>query len=508
MLFLSYYTCISIAGEDVLLDDFESGDKGWSPVDPGWVDFKIVDNPHVDAINFSAKVMKVERKAATQNWAGIILRDKAELSFGPFKNQYRYACVKILKTKNGTVSLKLERNGNAGSFTSTQNYEPSGQWQEIVFDLIGAGGTVYKDFFIMPDQTANLSENVTVYIDDIVFRPDPNGEDPAELPGTFQLVWADEFDALDGTSPDPSKWTYEIGNGSNGWGNNELEYYTNRTENVFIRNECLIIKAVKEKYDLYNYTSARLITKNKGDWKYGRIEARIRLPQGRGTWPAFWMMPTKSVYGNWPNSGEIDIMEYVGFDPDHVYGTVHRKEGSGNNGSGNTANISGENGEFQVVRIDWEPGYIRWFLNDQLFHTYYNLGSGNAQWPFDQEFYCILNFAVGGNWGGAQGVDNNIWPQEFQIDYVRVYQKQENVSIPPLQNKSLFVPSLSKDELKINSSLFPLFVSIYSLTGQKRTASKITSENSSISVSDLPQGVYIITVSDGNHSYSQKFIKV
>jgi beta-glucanase (GH16 family) len=508
---LSLCCCIfsSLAGENVLLDDFESGDKGWTPVNQGWVDFEIVNNPSRDAVNASDKVMKIVRKAQTQNWAGIILRDKIELSFGALKDQYRYGHVKILKTTNGNVSLKLEKNGDAGSFTNSQNYSPNGQWQEIVFDLGGAGGALYDDFFIMPDQTASIPEDITIYIDEITFKPDLNaGEIETELPGIFQLVWADEFDGPNGTGLDPTKWTYEIGNGSGGWGNKELEYYTNRTENVFMREGFLVIKAIKESYQGFNYTSGRFITRNKGDWKYGRIEARLKLPKGRGVWPAFWMMPTRSVYGGWPNSGEIDIMEFVGYDANRVYGTVHRQAGSGGNGNGNTASIAGKNDDFQVVRIDWEPGYIKWYLNDQLFHTYNNAATGSAQWPFDQEFYCILNFAVGGEWGGAQGVDESIWPQEFQIDYVRVYQKQGGTAIQQMNNEIFFVSPLPNDELKItSSSLLPSNMDIYSLTGQKQLSRKITSGISQISISYLPKGIYIITISDGVNLYSQKIIK-
>jgi beta-glucanase (GH16 family) len=244
-----------------------------------------------------------------------------------------------------------------------------------------------------------------------------------ELPGTFQLVWSDEFDGPDGSGLNPDKWTYETGNGANGWGNQELEYYTNRTDNVFIRNGFLIIKAIKEQYQGFDYTSGRFVSRNKGDWKYGRVEARFKLPKGCGVWPAIWMMPTKSEYGRWPHSGEIDIMEFVGYEAEKIYGTVHRTAGSGGNGDGNNINITGKADDFHVIRVDWEPGYIKWYLNDQLFHTYNNAYTGNAQWPFDREFYCILNFAVGGQWGGAQGIDETIWPQEFLIDYVRVYQK-------------------------------------------------------------------------------------
>jgi beta-glucanase (GH16 family) len=234
----------------------------------------------------------------------------------------------------------------------------------------------------------------------------------------FELVWKDDFD---GDTLDMAKWTYETGRGENGWGNNELQYYTDDQENVFLENGELVIRAVRETAG--GYTSGRIVTRNKGDRTYGRITARFELPQGRGTWPAIWMMPTYSRYGGWPHSGEVDIMEFVGYDPDVIHGTVHRGTGAG--GDAFTNSIVTEDSLYHVVRLDWEEDSIRWYLDDVLFHSYANAHTGSEQWPFDQDFYCIINFAVGGNWGGAKGVDTSIWPQEFRIDYLRVYQRKE-----------------------------------------------------------------------------------
>ncbi|MDR2791252.1 MAG: glycoside hydrolase family 16 protein [Tannerellaceae bacterium] len=250
-----------------------------------------------------------------------------------------------------------------------------------------------------------------------------NGEESAGEAGAddypdFNLVWKDEFD---GNTLDETKWTYEIGNGVNGWGNNELQYYTDYPENVFLENGELVIRAVRDATG--RYTSGRIISRNKGDRTYGRITARFKLPHGRGTWPAIWMMPTNSAYGGWPRSGEVDIMEFVGYEPDVIHGTVHRSIGSGGNAFTNT--IETEDSLYHIVRLDWEEDAIRWYLDDVLFHSYANAHTGKEQWPFDKDFYCIINFAVGGNWGGAKGVDATIWPQEFRIDYLRVYQRKE-----------------------------------------------------------------------------------
>jgi beta-glucanase (GH16 family) len=449
--------------------------------------------------------MKIVRKANTSDWAGIILRNKVELPFGVFPEQYRYIHVKILKTTSGNVSLKLEKNGDAGSFTNTQSYIPTGQWQEIIFDMEGAGGAMYDDYFIMPDQTGNLSEDITIYIDEIVVKTDPNaGENrEIELPGTFRLVWADEFDT---ESYNPAIWSPQIA--GDGFGNNELQYYTGLEKNIFVRDGNLVLKAYKENYQNREYTSGKLWSQNKKYIKYGRVEVRFKLPKGRGTWPAIWMMPQYSIYGGWPNSGEIDIMEFVGYDAGKIHGTVHRGSGSGGNGNGNNTSIAGKIDDFHVIRIDWEPGYIKWYLNDQLFHTYNNAFTGSAQWPFDQEFYVILNFAVGGNWGGAQGVDENIWPQEFLIDYVRVYQKSEETAVEPVKNASFSIFPLSNEKLKVTScSQSPVNINIYSLLGEKKISKNAVVENSTIDISNLYKGIYVVTVSDENYLYSQKIIK-
>jgi beta-glucanase (GH16 family) len=502
---LTCFTLLAFAQEDVVIDNFESEAQAWSPVDPGWVEYNVVDNPSSDAINSSAKVMKVVRKAGTQTWAGIILKNKIELTFGAIAGQYRYAHVKILKTTNGKVSFKLEKNGDAGSFTNSQDYTPTAQWQELVFDLGGAAGKNFDDYFIMPDQTDNPGGDLTVYIDDIVIKSDPNAGEAAdpELPGTFQLVWADEFD---GESYNSAIWTPQIAGG--GFGNHELQYYTGAEKNIFTRDGNLVLKAIKETYNGHDYTSGKLWTQKFKNFKYGRIEARFKLPKGRGTWPAIWMMPTSSVYGGWPNSGEIDVMEFVGYDANRIYGTVHRGAGSGGNGDGSNISIAGKTDEYQVIRIDWEPGYIKWYLNDKLFHTYNNGYAGSAQWPFDQNFYVILNFAVGGDWGGAQGVDANIWPQEFLIDYVRVYQKSEETAIKNVKSERFSIVPASKNELDIySSSLLPLSITIYSLNGQKRLSKTAVTGDSRINISTLSEGAYIVSVSDGVELYSQKIIK-
>ncbi|MCL1868152.1 MAG: family 16 glycosylhydrolase [Paludibacter sp.] len=503
LLSLSTLFAFSQTGQIQLLDDFENGDKGWQPVDAGWVDFEIVNNPAPNSVNNSAKVLKVTRHAGTQTYAGVILRNYMSLTFGSQVNQYRYAKIKFLKSSAGQVTLKLEINGDAGSSSANGDYTTPNAWQEVTFDLSGASGKTYDDFFIQPAKDANLTSDVTVYIDDICFAPDPNpiqaGDN--ELSGDFTLIWADEFD---GASYDNTIWSPQIA--GDGFGNNELQYYTGNSNNIFTRDGCLVLKAIRENYGGRQYTSGKIWTQNKKYFKYGRVEARFKLPAGRGTWPAIWMMPQSSVYGGWPNSGEIDIMEFVGYQPNIIFGTVHRGAGSGNNGNGSNIAMSNPNA-FHIVRIDWEPGYIKWYLDGTLFHTYNNAWAGSAQWPFDQNFYVILNFAVGGDWGGAQGVDTNIWPQEFLIDYVRVYQKIPT-SAENMQVGCKFKIVNFENTITVSSDKqIPFDIVVFSLTGQKLLEQNGNKNTVNIDISALNDNVYIVQVSDSLGSYSQKILK-
>jgi len=243
---------------------------------------------------------------------------------------------------------------------------------------------------------------------------------PAVFEWKFETtpVWTDEFDV--NGAPDATKWGYDVG--GNGWGNNELQYYTNGL-NATINNGILKIEARKEPYSGREYTSARMITKNKGDWTYGRFEVRAKLPKGRGTWPAIWMLPTDWEYGNWPNSGEIDIMEHVGYDPNRVHITVHTKAFNHTLGTQKSASqiVSTATDSFHVYRVDWASYGIRGYIDGQQIFEFMNNGSGPDYWPFDKRFHLLLNIAVGGNWGGAQGIDDTVFPATMEVDYVKVY---------------------------------------------------------------------------------------
>ncbi len=254
----------------------------------------------------------------------------------------------------------------------------------------------------------------------------PGGEEKQK----WSLVWSDEFDG--NGLPDPSKWGYDAGDGCPnicGWGNNELQYYSvGRLENSRVENGRLVIEARRETTGTRQYSSARLVSKHKGYWTYGRIEVRAQLPRGRGVWPAIWMLPTDWKYGGWPRSGEIDIMEFVGYQPDSIYGTVHTQAFNHTLGTQVSGRIFADDlsSSFHTYGIEWDDEKIDFLFDGKKFHTFTNNGQGVDAWPFDQAFHLVLNVAVGGNWGGKMGVDETIWPQQMLVDYVRVYQQKKS----------------------------------------------------------------------------------
>ena len=237
----------------------------------------------------------------------------------------------------------------------------------------------------------------------------------------LKLVWQDEFNYSG--LPDSSKWFEETG--GEGWGNHELQYYTTgKLENARVGNGVLTIEARKEKFNKNNYTSAKLITRGKQEWKYGRIEVKAKLPKGVGTWPAIWMLAATTPL-KWPDDGEIDIMEHVGFNPGFVHGSVHCKKYYHVIGTQKTDTVivPDFSEAFHVYSVEWNKDSLQVGVDGKDFFRFANEHSGYDAWPFDNKMYLILNIAVGGDWGGAKGVDDTIWPQKMEIDYVRVYQR-------------------------------------------------------------------------------------
>ena len=252
----------------------------------------------------------------------------------------------------------------------------------------------------------------------------------AKDPKGWQLTWSDEFDGPKGSPADSSKWSFDIG--GNGWGNNELETYTSRIANSYVENGRLVIKALKETFTgpdriTRNYTSARLLTKNKFSQTYGRFEGRIKVPYGQGIWPAFWMLGDNIATAGWPNCGEIDIMENIGKEPSIAHGTLHGPGYSG--GSGISAAYTLPKGQkfsndFHTFAVEWEPNVMRFYVDAKLYSTRTpaDLPAG-TKWVFDQPFFIILNVAVGGTWPGNPDA-TTVFPQQMLVDYVRVYQRR------------------------------------------------------------------------------------
>jgi beta-glucanase (GH16 family) len=251
----------------------------------------------------------------------------------------------------------------------------------------------------------------------------------------WELVWSDEFE---GSALDETKWSYQYGTGASeglsGWGNAEQQYYTDRPQNVFVQDGKLHIVARRESHGGMDYTSARIRSIHDGDWRYGRFEVRARLPKGRGLWPAIWMMPTDAVYGRWPASGEIDIMELVGHEPDVIHGTIHYGPPHTYSGGTHRRSTGDYSDDFHTFAIEWEKGEIRWYVDDVHYHTERNWFSQGHSFPapFEQRFHLLLNVAVGGNWPGSPD-ESTVFPQQMVIDYVRVYRDADarhGVSLP------------------------------------------------------------------------------
>ncbi|MEO1288816.1 MAG: glycoside hydrolase family 16 protein, partial [Chloroflexota bacterium] len=241
----------------------------------------------------------------------------------------------------------------------------------------------------------------------------------------WELMWSDEFD---GDSIDPTKWGYDTG--GDGFGNNELQYYSNRPENSFVADGNLHIVARDEDFRFREYTSAKLQTQGIMQFQYGRIDIRAQLPQGQGIWPAFWMMPYQSRYGGWPASGEIDIMEMIGHQPATVHGTLHYTgDDFGSHrftGDSYTLDEGIFADNFHVFSLIWEEDRIEWYVDGVLYQVQTEWQTAGSEYPapFDNEFYLILNLAVGGDWPGSPD-ETTVFPQEMLIDYVRIYQEAE-----------------------------------------------------------------------------------
>ena len=242
----------------------------------------------------------------------------------------------------------------------------------------------------------------------------------------WTLVWNDEFD---GPDLNLEKWSYEIG--GHGWGNNELQYYSDDDSTAFIQDGKLVIRAdlvpqgTGSSDNLRYFSSARLRTSGKGDWRYGRIEVKAKLALGQGIWPAIWMLPTDWMYGGWPESGEIDIMEHVGYDPGRVHGSIHTGSYNHkiNTQRGGSKLLDKISSKFYVYAIEWYKDRIDFLIDDSKYFSFQNDGKNDFNtWPFNQRFHLLINIAVGGDWPGSPD-ETTQFPTEMEVEYVRVYEK-------------------------------------------------------------------------------------
>lgn len=255
------------------------------------------------------------------------------------------------------------------------------------------------------------------------FSCDP---DETQTVTTFENVVMEEN--FDGTELDTSLWSYDIGDGSSqglsGWGNNELQYYTDRLENVKVEDGILNITARKEAYEEASYTSGRILTKLNFDQKYGRFEARMKLPWGQGLWPAFWLLGADIDEVGWPQTGEIDIMEYRGQEPTRIHGSVHGPGYSGAEAVSKSYNLEGDrfDTDFHVFGIEWGKDYINFYVDDDLYNQI-TPEDVDGEWVYNKPFYILINMAVGGSYVGSP-TEDTVFPQTLEIDYVRVYQAE------------------------------------------------------------------------------------
>lgn len=303
------------------------------------------------------------------------------------------------QTPNGDGSGIVTYNINATNATSYKISLGNGETQDVTSGSFTytytTGGTNTFVVYVSAYNGANFvstSVSVTLYV-------------------APTSIWSDEFNS-DG-APNSTKWGYDLGGG--GWGNNEAQYYTSRADNVIVQGGVLKIITKKEAYQGSSYTSARMLSKGKFSFKYGKVEIRAKLPVGGGTWPAFWMLGSNIDTVPWPACGEIDIMEHLGNQLNKIYGTLHHPGHSGGTADGGSTNITNATTEFHVYSLDWRANAIKFYVDNQLFYTFTN----SASLPFNQNFFLIVNCAMGGNFGGA--IDPNFVSSTFEVDYIRVY---------------------------------------------------------------------------------------
>ena len=341
--------------------------------------------------------------------------------------------VSLSQATDVMVSVNLEAISNTAvagedfEATSTTVEIPAGQTKQTVPIPIIADGIneIDETFTLMLSNPQNGTikfGEATVLIRDIdgpTYAEDGYST-PASIAG-YNLVWSDEFD---GDVLDQSSWTYEMGNGCNiglcGWGNNELQIYTDSEENALVADGKLTITAKEES----PYSSARIITQDKREFRFGRIDVRAKLPKGQGIWPAIWMLGSNISEVSWPACGEIDIMELVGHEPKKSHGTAHwGRSGEGSQFRGNSFSLNEDfSDRYHVFTLLWKNNSLQWYVDETLFHTITTDDTSGFSYPFNNEFFFIMNIAVGGNWPGEPD-ETTLFPQTMEVDYIRVFQE-------------------------------------------------------------------------------------
>ncbi len=313
----------------------------------------------------------------------------------------------------------------------------------------------------------------------------------------WNMVWSDEFA---GTAIDAKKWS--LSNGASNV-NSELEYYSNSAKNAFLDSGALVLRAIKENVGGRNYTSAKLTTRMKGDWLYGRVEVRARLNKGKGMWPAIWMMPTDDAYGGWPSSGEMDIMELLGHEPAKVYGTIHWSSG-GHQQQGSSKSLAGATfaDDYHVFGYEWSAGKQNWFIDDVQYFT-----TAKGQ-PFDKRFYLILNVAVGGGWPGNPD-GTTAYPNDMAVDWVRVYAKGDGSALGGRDaGTGMRMPGASfTDAAAFTAGTAPAELKVADVTGRVLWERRLAPGETLAFGNDLRAGIYLFQARSGGDARSVRLAK-
>lgn len=352
---------------------------------------------------FYTKAMDVG--LANTTGAGFTVRTQQDKAYA-----YQHFCLSLLESKAcvGWHFFKYQDND-----PTAKNVDPS--------NIDSNKGIVNNDYEYYPQLMALMKElHVNRY--KIIDFFDQKNNDQSD---DWQLVWSDEFNYKG--LPDAKKWTYDTRGNWSGWGNNEKQWYNiANIKNTYVSDGTLKIVAHKEPVRGKEYSSGRIMTKYKGDWLYGKIEVRAKLPSGLGTWPAIWMLSTENHYGSWPRSGEIDIMEHVGYDPDTIFSTTHTNRFNHMKKTQKKGKLfcPTATSAFHVYTLEWDKDQYKVYLDDQLVFTYLRNNQDWEAWPYNRPFYLILNLAIGGNLGGKKGIDDSSFPHVFEVDYVRVFQRK------------------------------------------------------------------------------------